>query len=459
MRVITPPLARSRCPILLAMAAAIALPMLSAPLNCQAPQRKPLSLEEALELALATSKQLRVSQAAVARAEADEARARSAFIPALSGGLGYTRTHESEFDSFGPGLPGAFGSHHKYQMTVDAVQPLFTGGRLAAQSRIASAVKRSRLVELASTAAQLTLDVTRAYLDAALADQIVEIASATLARADTALAQTRAANNVGSQSDFDVLRAQVARDNERVNLIRHRSERDIAHVKLKKLLSLPGDTALTLTTSIEGEVQAIVTAAYERDKLMRIPFELRAPVLQAAEAVRVAEYQLSAARAQHFPTISLFSQYGRVSYPVSGRLDWGEFRSNWYSGFTLSVPLFMGGRIIAETSAAQADLAQARANFEQVRDFSELDLRAAILKLESATAEWAASSGTVEQARAAYRIAEVRYREGVSTQIELTDARLLLQQAEINRARAAAELRIAQTRMALIHELPIEELR
>ncbi|HEX6559772.1 MAG TPA: TolC family protein [Longimicrobiales bacterium] len=446
--------ARWHRPVLIAVA--LATVILPASLQTQTPARRPLPLDEALELAMATSKQLRMAQAAVARAEADEDRARSAFIPSFDASLGYTRTHESEFDALGPGLPGAFGSHHKYQLGVDAVQPLFTGGRLAAQSRMAAAAKRSRLVELASAAAQLTLDVTRAYLDAALADQIVEIAAGTLARADTALVQTRAANNVGSQSDYDVLRAQVARDNERVNLIRHSSDRDLAHVRLKKLLSLPGDTALVLTTSIEAEVRDIVTASYQRDKLMRIPFELRAPVLEAAEAVRIAEQQVTAARAQHFPSVSLFSQYGRVSYPASGALNWNDFRSNWLTGVSLRVPLFQGGRIVAETGAAQADLAEARARFEQIRDYAELDLRAAIEKLESATAAWDASSGTVEQARAAYRIAEVRYREGVSTQIELTDARLLLQQAEMNRARAAAELRVAQTRMALIHELPIE---
>jgi outer membrane protein TolC len=49
----------------------------------------------------------------------------------------------------------------------------------------------------------------------------------------------------------------------------------------------------------------------------------------------------------------------------------------------------------------------------------------------------------------------VRYRNGVSTQLELTDARLLLQQAEANRAIAARDLQVARARVALLPDLPL----
>ena len=60
----------------------------------------------------------------------------------------------------------------------------------------------------------------------------------------------------------------------------------------------------------------------------------------------------------------------------------------------------------------------------------------------------------MEQAQRAYAIAEVRYREGISTQTELSDARLLLQQAEANRAQAARDLQVARVRSALLRDLP-----
>jgi outer membrane protein TolC len=61
----------------------------------------------------------------------------------------------------------------------------------------------------------------------------------------------------------------------------------------------------------------------------------------------------------------------------------------------------------------------------------------------------------VEQAERAYSIAQVRYREGLSTQVELADSRLLLQQARANRSVAARDVQIAQARVALLPYLPL----
>jgi outer membrane protein TolC len=75
--------------------------------------------------------------------------------------------------------------------------------------------------------------------------------------------------------------------------------------------------------------------------------------------------------------------------------------------------------------------------------------------LRAAEALWQASAGTVEQASRAYTIAEVRFKEGISTQLELNDSRILLQQAQANRAVAARDLQVARMRMALLPDLPL----
>jgi outer membrane protein TolC len=61
----------------------------------------------------------------------------------------------------------------------------------------------------------------------------------------------------------------------------------------------------------------------------------------------------------------------------------------------------------------------------------------------------------VEQALRAYQIAELRYREGISTQTELLDSRVQLQQAQASRARAARDLQVARMRIALLPALPL----
>jgi hypothetical protein len=131
------------------------------------------------------------------------------------------------------------------------------------------------------------------------------------------------------------------------------------------------------------------------------------------------------------------------------------FRDNWTVGAALQVPVFTGGRIRGEVLAAEAGVVEAQAQLRQVRELAELDTRAAYAQLEGARATWEASQGTVEQAEQAYAIAELRFREGISTQLELTDARILLEQARTNRAAAARELQVARARVTLLPFLPL----
>jgi hypothetical protein len=105
---------------------------------------------------------------------------------------------------------------------------------------------------------------------------------------------------------------------------------------------------------------------------------------------------------------------------------------------------------------AEANLREAEARYDQLREFAALDARVTINNLQQARAAWQASLGTAEQATRAYSIATVRYKEGISTQIELNDARILLEQAVANRALAARDLQVARVKLALIRDLPLQ---
>jgi hypothetical protein len=121
----------------------------------------------------------------------------------------------------------------------------------------------------------------------------------------------------------------------------------------------------------------------------------------------------------------------------------------------MSLPIFTGGRLHGQSMTAQANVKEAQAQLQQVRELAELDTRNTLEQLRAARASLEASSGTVQQAERAYQIAELRYREGISTQLELADARILLQQARVNRAQAERDAQIAQMKVELLPDLPL----
>lgn len=484
-----------RCAGAAALVAALALG--AAPLAGQGGSPRELSLPEALQSAAGKSEQVAIARAGVARARGDVLRARAARLPQVGATASYQRTLASQFEGLGgsgpdtvpapppycrgdftsdptlpleqrvgelerrlgcpPGSPFGgldfgnlgFGAENTYNLGVSVFWPAFTGGRLPAQARIADAAREMAELGVASAEAQLRLDVTQAYFDAQLADQLVRIAEAQAAQAAETLRLAELGYRVGQQAEFDVLRARVARDNLAPVLIQRRTQRALAYDRLRLLLDLPLDQELALTTPLEDAVAAPDMVAADTLAARRIP------VLQADELVEVQVAQLRIARSQRLPSLSLSSQYGQVGFQSSLLPELDRFRDNWTVSAVVQVPLFTGGRTRGDVVSARAGVAQARAQLQQARELALLDTRSALAQLSAARATAQASAGTVEQAERAYGIAELRYREGLSTLLELADTRLLLAQARATRASALRDLQVARTRVALLPYLPV----
>jgi outer membrane protein TolC len=462
-----------------------------------------VTLAEALEIAERKSESVGIAQAELARARGERRRARSAYLPQLSGSASYQRTLESQFSALDsgsdttsapaptcdrfvpqPGLPidqrldslenavecisaedpfGSFrdlpfGRENTYRLGLSFSQTLFSGGQVSGQSQAAGAGVRSATLGLTSARAQLLLDVTEAYYDASLADRLLTIALATLEQADTTLSQTRLARQVGNQSEFDLLRARVTRDNQRPVVIQRRADRDLAYYRLKQLLDFPLDQPLALTTQLGDTVMVDSSRlATVVEQLGDTATAARVPVRQASEAVVAQRGLLRVARGQRLPQVALTSQYAQLAYPGRVTPFGADFVADWTVSLGLQVPIFTGGRIGGEVEVARANLSEAELRLQRSRELAELDARNAAIQLEAAQAGWEASAGTVEQAGRAYQIAELRYREGLSTQTELLDSRIQLQQAQASRARAARDLQVAKVRIALLPALPISE--
>jgi outer membrane protein TolC len=467
-----------------------------------------LSLDDAVRMAESQSEAVRIARAGVQRAQGQKLQARSQYFPQVYGSAGYTRTLKSQYSGLGGGVdtttstspappcddyllgPDAsiaervagletsarcasglnpfaafsslpFGQANQYQLGLSVSQNLFSGGRVNAQNEAAAAGQRAATIELTAQRAQNILDVTQAYYDAVLADRLVSITESSFKQTEDVLRQVSLNKNVGNVSEFELLRAQVTRDNQRPLVIQRQSERQVAYLRLKQLLNIPLEQNVSLTTSIDDvtplpegiRLAGLKVTSYEAPDTAS---GNRAAVRQADENVRAQRELVRVARAQRFPSLSLSSQYGAVAYPQSGLPTNSDFRANWTIGVSTQIPLFTGGRIHGDELVAQANLSEARARLQQVKEFAALDSRVALNALNQAQSAWEASRGTAEQATRAYQIAEVRYKEGISTQLELNDSRILLEQATANRALAARNLQMARIKLALLPNLPLQ---
>src|SRR5256885_4325137 len=380
-------------------------------INGSAPRA--LALGEAVRIAESQSEAIRIARAGVDRAHGQQYRARSQFLPQINGSASYTCMLASQFSSLNgnnptidttkPAPPPApcdqylrdatattaerlagledanrcalgsnpfssfgslgFGAKNQYSLGLAFSQSLFAGGRIVAQNQVANAGRRSAGIELTAQRAQIRLDVTQAYFDAALADRLVALAESSAVQTENVLRQTQLARNVGNVSEFELLRAQVSSANQRPIVIQRQSDREVAYLRLKQLLNLPLDSPLELTTVVDDS--AATNAALAS---IGVPSDTaasdRATVRQAAEAIDAQRGLLRVAKGQRFPTLAVTSQYGKVAFPLAGLPQSGEFRTNWTIGLASQIPLFTGGRIKGDQMVAEANLREAQARYD-----------------------------------------------------------------------------------------------
>lgn len=438
-----------------------------------------LSVEEAVARALRESQEVRLARSQVDRAAAQVKSARSAALPQINASLSYTRTFESPFSSgtsfelpdslkFEPdptlpledriqyledraplaGLGGLgqlfgnlpFGQKNTYVASVTGTQLLYSGGRVGAALEIAAHFEEAARLGLAEEVAEVEQQVRTAYYRALLAREMEQIARAALDQAEAFLEQERLRQRAGHASDLDVMRAEVATENLRPQLIQARNAADMAELDLKRLLNVPMDRPLELTTSLEASVGEALSAPGAAE---RAALERRAALEAAERQIAIREQQLMIAKRSFLPTVAVHMTYGRQMFPVDVFDFSADARKDWYAGVSVQLPIFDGFKRSAEVEAAQVAVEEARLQLEQLKEAVELQYEQALRERERARAAIDARRRTVDQADRVYALTELQYEKGLATQLEVSEARLALLQARTNLAQALTDFHIA----------------
>ena len=472
--------------------AMIGLALLPAALTAQQPAREPLrlSLDEAIRRALVAGNEVRIAEAGVRQAEGQVTQAWSTALPEVRFSVTYQRTFASIFSGFGSsgpsykpdstaplatrvsylernaGLAGlemlaqgfstvGFGSLNSYFAALTVSQTLFQGGKIGAGIRGAHAYERAARAQLDETRRDVTFRVKQAYLNALYAERLVAITEASQTLVNDQLHRVTLNHQVGSSADYDLLRAQVEAANQEPLVIAARNGRDIALLEVRRVVNIPADQPVELVSPLPEST----------DSLPRVDFaalDLGAAGRAALEAAQAnVEFRRAAVTVYHgdyYPTLALSSSYGGQAYPAgvfpSGLSD---FRRNWTASLTLSIPLFDGLRTHGVVVQAQADLERAQAQLSQTREGVQIEIEQARAEIVRAQALVQARHETVGQAGRAQHLASVRYNNGIATAIEVSDARLALEQASVNEAQATRDylLAIAALERALGRPVPL----
>ena len=419
-----------------------------------------LTLAAALAEARSASEQVGIAEADVSRSKGVVTQTRAALLPQVNLGPQYTRVlaspYENLFSGGSSGVENPFTSTNQWRLGGSVGISLFNLGQWSQLGASQAATRVSQL-QLTQQQALTILTVASAYYDASLSAQLLAITEFTLAQAEKTLADVTLGREVGTQSEFEQLRARVSRDNQIPVVTRTRANREIAVTRLKQLLDIPLSAELVLATPLDDspdigdlppDVAAMITSA-------DTTVQARAVVQTAAATVVQSEQLNTAASRQWIPTMSTTMNYNRAGYSSDFFPVNSQFGNDWTINAVVNWPLFTSGRISGARQQAAANLEAARLRAKLTGEQAALDNATVNARLREARDNSLATASVVEQATRAYEIAELRYSEGVSTQTELQDVRLQLEQARANQAQAARDMQVARFRRALLPYLPL----
>ena len=423
-----------------------------------------LTLEDAVTMGLRVGDEVRLAAAQADIADAQLDLARSALLPQLRLNSSYTRTFESARSN---AVSAVFNQPNTYSVNGSVAQPLFQGGRLWSTARAARALARSAELDAQERRALFSVEIQRAYLGALLAERLVQLQETNLTLATSRMQQVQQFFTAGRAAQYDLLRARVERANIEPLAIQARNTRDLAHLEVKRLLNLPLDQPLALTSAIDADAALTLVAAYLDSGVVPQRPALRAAELYAESRQRA----VAAARAEFFPSITAVFQSGFQAFPPPGfpfpttrgfrnaascaptapagslcqNGGWFEDRS---MGIQFSWPLFDGLRAKSAIELARAHTRIAELELRQERERVAVEVERARAELRRARAVFEAGRQNASEANEAFRLASLRFSRGLSTQLEVSDAQLALLTAEGGEARATYDLYLATAELA-----------
>ena len=422
------------------------------------PAPEPLTLADAISRAMAASHRLAEIRAREAGARA-VVQARDALDkPTWAASVQYQRTNHvipfgftqpdgSRFDIY-PDIPDNLISRVGFQW------PIYTSGRTGALERAAEAEVSAVVADLDTARADLKLEVTRAYWAVATAIETVRVIESSVARAEAQLTDARQRLAVGLVPPNDVSSFEAQQSSEQLQLIEARNLRESALIELRRLMGADPAAAFVLADALDR------APAFARVPDPASPVSVGAAQPFVAEALNQrperkaltfriggAEERERAAAAGTKPSIAVAggADYANPNPKIFPRQ--GDWKGSFDLGVGVSWPFLDSGRTKAERAEAVAATVAARERLADLDTLLAADVRQRLLDLDSSLAAVATSQAGVRSAAEARRVLGERFAVGVATTTDVLIAQEQLLSAELARARALANVRLAEARL------------
>jgi len=315
-------------------------------------------------------------------------------------------------------------------------------GRVRRSFESARADTQSSLAAMHNVLLTLQADVAQNYFSHRSLDAEIATVRGTVGLRNEELKLTRSRFEGGISSELDVARAETelaATEAEPAALLKRRAELE------NSIAILVGETASTFKL-------AELSASNWNPQPPNIPAGLPADLLERRPDVADAERQLASANARigvakaaFFPVVRLTGSGGFVSGDIESLFNW-ESRV-WSLGPSISLPIFAGGRNVANLNRSRAAFDEVVAKYRQRVLIAFGDVENSLSGIHFLGTQSVAQNRAVASAQRAADLAAQRYRAGIVSYLEVVDANRAALAAQRNQAQLAGQRLIASVQL------------
>ncbi len=425
-----------------------------------------LSVDGVVQLAMERSLDLRAAAHGLSEAKKRVSEEWGTILPDVSASASYVR-NISPAVSFVPARvfdPTAaegefislqFGADNSWQSAISVQQKLFDARAFIALSaaeqfeQLQVEVVRGRAHDVATRVRVLCYDLL-------LHSEELRLTERSLDRVRQALTETQAQHEAGMSTSYDVLRLQVELANLEPSLLRSTNaitstRRQLAvelDLESPHRLRLADDEALIDTVAL---ADLVVSPATAEDLVLRSR-QNRSDLRQLEQTALLRKTDVRSEQTDYLPTVSLFGSWDVQAQQNGSPNFFGDERSRATSkiaGVSMSLPLFSGMQRGARVNQKRAVQRQAETELQVARGRAAAEVRDLAEALAEAAARERGQRLAVTQAGLGYQITLARYRRGIGSRLEMTDAEVALRRSEFNHAQAAHDLLTTRARLDL----------
>lgn len=440
-------------------------------------QSKPVTLSQAINIALANNTDIKRSLLNFEDADEQVRLAWSEVLPEITGSANYTRNLEIPvnfvpaqfFDPDAPAgelVPLQFGTDNNWTGGISVEQTLFRGEAIVGISS-SKLYKEAQAENMRATTQQIVTETRLAYYNVLVAQEQLRLQQATVDRLKENLKDNEARRNAGLIDEYEVLQVRVQLRNQEPQLTQAKYAVEQAYRELKLVMGVPLDLSIQIRGDLNQydilEPQAQTDenqdikqidrmTPYEFDpqtSLIDIATDQRGDIRMLQTQNQLKEREILAIKSRFMPTLTanynLNWSASQAGNPVFfGRED-TRARSQTI-GVTLSLPIFQGFQRQANLSIAQIERKDIEEQERAVERSAKNEIQAARESLNESIETATARENALELAREGYQRAKVRLENGMGSQLDVTNAELQLREAEANYAQMVFNYLTAKAR-------------